>query len=497
MTRIDKYIEARIAGAADEQPRRASAAEKGAHFVWDTQRARIVDADAAAVAFFGETGLIDLIERPFAPAGALAVSLAGLAASTGESAENGGQASGSIAHPATGGAVEVTARPTALADGRIGLAVAITAPGAAPPAPGSARAAALATALALPAGLFDSDGTWLAGNEAARELLGDGPHALGRLLGGSAPARRLIGAALADGLASATFRLATRFGARLARVTLARARDPETGGAAVAATFTDIADRARALGANRAGAMPRHGSSTAAEARALLSRVGHELRTPLTAIIGFADIMADERFGPIGNPKYAEYARDIRAGGGHLLGLVDDLLEIARSENGRRSLAFEAVDVGLAARQVVDLLREEANMRNIALSAIVPSDLPPVVADARTLRQILINLAGNAIKFTAAGGKVSLAVDKTADGGLAVEVADTGIGMSRAELAAALEPFGQVETAQSGRARGLGLGLPLARTLAESNKASFAIDSRPGQGTRVRVVFPPSSVLTG
>lgn len=475
-----------------------------ARFLWDTDRARIADANADAVAFFGEASLIDLLERPFPADGTLPRTLAEMAAR----AADGNPVTAALPSPANGGAVMAKGTAMPLSDGRIGLAVAVSGE-AAHISPDQPRLAAIAETSALPGCLFGADGGWLAGNPAARALLGTPPVHLGTILGDAGAAQRLAGAALADGLSSAIFRIATRYGPRLARVTLTRARDPETGAAAVGAQFTDIADRARALAAppgRRAGAQeaagetgvpPAQGGAPAAgaEARALLSRVGHELRTPLNAILGFAEIMADERFGPIGNPKYAEYARDIHAGGEHLLGLVDDLLEIARSENGRRSLSFDAVDAGAMMHQMADLLREEAAQHGVTLTADVPDGLPPVVADARTLRQVLINLVGNAIKFTDTGGSVSLAASATADGGLALDVADTGIGMNAEDLAAALSPFGQVESAQAGRKRGLGLGLPLAKTLAEANKAAFEIDSAPGEGTRVRVVFPPTAVL--
>ena len=475
-----------------------------ARFLWDTDRARIAEANAAAVTLFGETALIDLLERPFAAESDLAQALADVAAR----AAGGEPVGGTIPCPGNGGEVMAHARAQPLPDGRIGLAVSVSGE-AARPAPGLPRLAVIAATSALPACLYAADGRWLAGNRAADLLLGAPPGDLGKVLGDAAAAQRLTGAALADGLASAIFRIATRYGARLARVTLARARDPDTGAAAVGAQFTDIADRARALalpamsggggGPKERGSAqatePSSSGSSSPEARALLSRVGHELRTPLNAILGFAEIMADERFGPIGNPKYAEYARDILTGGEHLLGLVDDLLEIARSENGRRSLEFDSVDAGALVRQMADLLREEAGSRGIALAADAPESLPPVVADARSLRQILINLAGNALKFTEPGGQVTLRAAATGDGGLVLEVVDTGIGMNADDLAAALQPFGQVEEAQKGRKRGLGLGLPLAKTLAEANKAVFEVTTASGEGTRVTVTFPPTAVL--
>lgn len=490
-------------------------------FVWDGERARVAEANAKAAALFGEASILDLVERPFAPQGRFAAALTQLMATATARQDTVSSVDGRMPHPEGGAALDVTVSLQPLNDGRIGLAVEVGAD--AEPDSAEARVAALGEAIAAPGALFAADGTWLAGNDASIALLGEKTPDLGELLGDPKAALRLTGRALAEGLSSATFRIGTRFGARLARVTLTRALDPNSGGAAVAAYFNDIADRARVLAtpapaAPDADAPSTKGTQTtgteatgtdtksaALEARALMSRVGHELRTPLNAILGFSEVMANEHFGPMGNEKYLEYARDIHTGGEHLLGLVDDLLEMARSENGRRTLSFEAVDLADMAHAMSDLLRAEAADRGLTLFAEISANVPPVVADARSLRQVLINLLGNAIKFTKSGGMITLGVRVTDDGGVALSVVDTGIGMDEAQLAAALEPFGQVEEAQAdlaeakdgqhGLGRGLGLGLPLAKTLVEANKATFEIESTPGEGTRVRAVFPPTAVL--
>lgn len=485
-------------------------------FVWDGERARVADANAEAAALFGEASILDLIERPFAPQGRFAMALTRLMASASARQDTTSSVDGWMPHPDGGTPLDVTVSLQPLSDGRIGLEVVIG--GDAEPDSAEARVAALGEAIAAPGALFAADGTWLAGNDASIALLGEKTPDLGELLGDPKAALRLTGHALAEGLSSATFRIGTRFGARLARVTLTRALDPNSGGAAVAAYFNDIADRARVLAAPAPAApdddtpatatSPTAGTDTktaALEARALMSRVGHELRTPLNAILGFSEVMANEHFGPMGNEKYLEYARDIHTGGEHLLGLVDDLLEMARSESGRRTLSFEAVDLAEMVHAMSDLLRAEAADRGLTLFAEISADVPPVVADARSLRQVLINLLGNAIKFTKSGGTITLGVRVTEGGGVALSVVDTGIGMDDAQLAAALEPFGQVEEAQAdladakdgqhGLGRGLGLGLPLAKTLVEANKAAFEIESTPGEGTRVRAVFPPTAVL--
>ncbi|GAB5501355.1 sensor histidine kinase [Pyruvatibacter sp.] len=508
MTSIDDQTPTTPATGLDTRP--------DPRFVWDGERARVAEANEEAAALFGEVGILDLIERPFAPQGRFAAALTQLMATASARQDTISSVDGRMPHPEGGNPLDVTVSLQPLSDGRIGLAVAVGTD--AEPDSAEARVAALGEAIAAPGALFAADGTWLAGNDASIALLGEKTPDLAELLGDPKAALRLTGHALAEGLSSATFRIGTRFGARLARVTLTRALDPNSGGAAVAAYFNDIADRARVLAAPAPAAPNADTPATATsqtagtdtktaalEARALMSRVGHELRTPLNAILGFSEVMANEHFGPMGNEKYLEYARDIHTGGEHLLGLVDDLLEMARSENGRRTLSFEAVDLADMVHAMSDLLRAEAADRGLTLFAEISANVPPVVADARSLRQVLINLLGNAIKFTKSGGTITLGVRVTDDGGVALSVVDTGIGMDDAQLAAALEPFGQVEEAQAdlaeakdgqhGLGRGLGLGLPLAKTLVEANKATFEIESTPGEGTRVRAVFPPTAVL--
>lgn len=488
-----------------------SASVPAARFTWDGERSRVADANPEAAVLFGEASVLDLVERPFAPGSNLARALDRLMIAAAAKGDADQPVEGRMPDPANGRHLRVAARSVPLSDGRHGIEIDVIEQ--APTDGRLMRIAALGEAIAAPGALFTIDGSWLTGNDAALALLGDVTPSLGELVGDGQAATRLSGQALADGLSSALFRITTRFGARLARVTLTRARDPKTGGAAVAAYFNDIADRARVLAApvpasaKSETTSPQAPETTSArdEARALMSRVGHELRTPLNAILGFSEVMASEHFGPMGNAKYVEYARDIQTGGEHLLSLVDDLLEMARSESGRRSLSFEAVDIAELVQSTNDLLRAEAGDRGLTLLAEISSGIPPVVADARSLRQILINLIGNAIKFTKTGGSVTISVASTQDGGVVLSIADTGIGMTAEELDAALEPFGQVEDAQAGLpttangehglGRGLGLGLPLAKALTEANKAAFEIASVPGKGTHVSVIFPPTGVL--
>ena len=225
-----------------------------------------------------------------------------------------------------------------------------------------------------------------------------------------------------------------------------------------------------------------------------LARISHELRTPLNAILGFSDVLRQELFGKLGNEKYLDYARDIHESGEHLLSLVNDLLDLARIEAGRFQVQFTEVDLAEVVEEAVRLLRDQAQEAQIDLRVVIPQDLPKVVADARSVKQILLNLLSNAIKYGRQGGRVVVSLRQLPEGGLELAVKDDGPGMSEEELQQALEPFARVERTGEGKP-GTGLGLPLAKALAEANKARFEVESAPGEGTVARVVFPPHRVL--
>ncbi len=225
-----------------------------------------------------------------------------------------------------------------------------------------------------------------------------------------------------------------------------------------------------------------------------LARISHELRTPLNAILGFSDVLRQELFGKLGNEKYLDYARDIHESGEHLLSLVNDLLDLARIEAGRFQVQFTEVDLAEVVHETTRLLRDQAQEAEIDLREVIPEDLPKVVADTRSVKQILLNLLSNAIKYGGKGGRVVVSLRQLPEGGLELSVKDDGPGMSEEELDRALEPFSRVERTGEGKP-GTGLGLPLAKALAEANKARFEVESEPGRGTIARVVFPPHRVL--
>jgi PAS domain S-box-containing protein len=237
----------------------------------------------------------------------------------------------------------------------------------------------------------------------------------------------------------------------------------------------------------------KHQAERASSAKSdFLARVSHEIRTPLNAIIGFSEVMMEERFGPIGNERYREYLKDIHASGGHLLSLINDLLDLSKIEAGKLELTFANVSLNDLTQQCVAIMQPQANRERIIIRTSLPPTLPQVVADARSVRQILLNLLSNSIKFTHAGGQVIVSTALNDNGEVALRVRDTGIGMSEQDLVTALEPFRQLATSVRELSAGTGLGLPLTKALAEANRASFTIKSAPKAGTLVEIAFPPS-----
>jgi signal transduction histidine kinase len=220
-----------------------------------------------------------------------------------------------------------------------------------------------------------------------------------------------------------------------------------------------------------------------------IARLSHEMRNPLNAIIGFSDIMDQARFGALGDARYESYVRDIRTSAEHLMSLVSDLLDLSRIEAGQLKLAFEAVDIESLIEDCVRLMQPEAGRFGVTLGLAVPVHLPNLLADRRSMRQVLINLISNALKFTADGGHVTVAAEMDAGGEITLKVSDTGIGMSRGEVQLALEPFGQVIGPLQRHRQGTGLGLPIAKALTEANRAEFHIRSEPRRGTKVEIVF--------
>jgi PAS domain S-box-containing protein len=227
----------------------------------------------------------------------------------------------------------------------------------------------------------------------------------------------------------------------------------------------------------------------------MLANVSHELRTPLNAIIGFSDMMRLEILGPIGLETYKGYSSDILSSGQHLLEIINDILDISAVEAGQVALAVEELTPAVLVDSVLPLVRERAEREGVALEADIPPDLPPLKADRRRLKQILLNLLSNAVKFTPRGGKVEVRAfaGRGAGDGVVFEIADTGVGMDEAGLVKAMLPFGQVDGGVNRRHEGTGLGLPLTKALVELHGGALDLKSALGVGTTATVRLPGSA----
>ena len=233
---------------------------------------------------------------------------------------------------------------------------------------------------------------------------------------------------------------------------------------------------------------------SSAQKSEFLANISHELRTPLNAILGFSEVMKSERFGAIRNEKYMRYIGDIHSSGEHLLSLINDLLDLSKVEAGKLELDFTSVDLVELVDQCTHIMQDQAREARVLMRTSIPAKLPPIVADQRSMRQIILNLLSNAIKFTEPGGQVIVSLVMTPAGEVKLTVKDTGIGMTDEELAEAMKPFQRVDRRRK-NTQGTGLGLPLTKALTEANRASFSITSRPESGTLVEITFPTTRVL--
>jgi PAS domain S-box-containing protein len=226
-----------------------------------------------------------------------------------------------------------------------------------------------------------------------------------------------------------------------------------------------------------------------------LARVSHEIRTPLNAIIGFSDMMASERLGPIGHSRYVEYSNDIGRSGRHVLDIVNDLLDISKIEAGEMDLEFGAVGLNEAIGEAVSLVQPQANSQRVIIRTALSQSVPNVVADLRSIKQIALNILSNAIRFTPSGGQIVVSTSYEGNGSVVIRIRDTGVGMTRTELEQAMKPFRQVATNSRKRGDGTGLGLPLTKAMVDANRALFSINSAPNEGTLVEITFPSPRVL--
>ncbi|HWC62886.1 MAG TPA: HAMP domain-containing sensor histidine kinase [Rhizomicrobium sp.] len=267
----------------------------------------------------------------------------------------------------------------------------------------------------------------------------------------------------------------------------------------VAAPLIFYSRRARA----RLEDMSRRMAHAAEEAReasraksAFLANMSHELRTPLNAILGFSEIMKDQHLGPLQNPRYLTYAADIHASGRHLLGIINDILDLAKIEAGKMSLDGAAeFDLVPALSASLAMLKGLGDKHGVAVRGEWDDEAVRLFAVERMVRQIVINLVGNGIKFTPQGGSVVLSGAPEPDGGFCLKVRDDGIGMNAGEMVNALTPFGQNRVRAAVRQEGTGLGLPLAKAMMELHGGSLTLESRPNQGTCVSLRFPAQRVV--
>lgn len=226
----------------------------------------------------------------------------------------------------------------------------------------------------------------------------------------------------------------------------------------------------------------------------ILGRISHEVRMPLNAIIGFADVMIEERFGALGNERYVEYMKDIRASGQRVMAIIDDLLDLSRIESGKMELSFASQDLNSMVEQCVAVMQPQANRERIIIRTSLAHSLPTVKADARALRQIAMNLIGNSIHLANTGGQVIVSTATTDFGDIVLRVRDTGPGLNDNEIAAAMAPF-RTAGASDQTADGSVVNLSLTKALVEANRAQFHIKTAPHSGTLIEVVFSHASAI--
>ncbi len=253
-------------------------------------------------------------------------------------------------------------------------------------------------------------------------------------------------------------------------------------------TGTDITERKRAEEAlKKAKEQAEYASRTKTE---FLANMSHELRTPLNSILGFSEVLMREILGPHGNPKYREYAEDIHYSGSHLLRLINEVLDLSKLEAGEISIVEDEFDVAAAIGTCIKMIEGRYAEKESPFNAQVPADLPAMLGDELRFKQILLNLIGNAAKFTPPDGDITVSAEVSKEGRIVVRVEDTGVGIAAADIPKVLEPFGQVHDVMTRDHEGSGLGLHLAKSFTEMHGGVLEIESTPGKGTTVILTFP-------
>jgi two-component system cell cycle sensor histidine kinase PleC len=226
-----------------------------------------------------------------------------------------------------------------------------------------------------------------------------------------------------------------------------------------------------------------------------LASMSHELRTPLNAILGFSEVMANEVLGPMSNPTYRDYARDVHESGQHLLDLINEILDLSRIEAGRYQLNEEPMLLLMVVEDCCHMMELKARNKDIRIIQDFESTLPRLLADERAVRQITLNLLSNAIKFTATSGEIRVRVGWTAGGGQYLSVKDNGPGIPEDEIPIVLSAFGQGSIAIKSAEQGTGLGLPIVQGLLAMHGGEFELHSKLREGTEAIAIFPSSRVM--
>lgn len=227
-----------------------------------------------------------------------------------------------------------------------------------------------------------------------------------------------------------------------------------------------------------------------------LANMSHELRTPMNAIMGFAEVMMNQMFGPLGKDRYVEYAKDIHLSANHLLAIISDILDLAKAEAGKLTIVESDFDIRELATESMRILRAQAGMKGLKFALDTPASALRLRADQRLIRQMIINVVANAVKFTEPGGKVEVMVGQDADSGECLfTVSDTGIGMTSDEALRCVEPFAQIESAYTRNQPGAGLGLPMVAKIMALHGGDFKLHSTVNQGTTAIARFPLERTL--
>ncbi len=266
---------------------------------------------------------------------------------------------------------------------------------------------------------------------------------------------------------------------------LSRSTTSEGGFVVIISDISALKERELALSAAKEQAETANRAKTE-----FLANMGHELRTPLNAVIGFSEIIAGEMVGPVGQPSYKEFANDIMRSGRHLLEMINDILDFAKCEGGNLEITPEPVEAQVAMTQAAEFFVRDAERGQLTLAVVPDKSGLWLMADPVRLRRILQQLVSNAVKFTAAGGRITLSARRDGTSFIALEVTDTGIGMRPEDIPVALSPFSQVDSSLSRRYEGTGMGLPLCKSIVELHGGRLQIVSQLGQGTTVTVLLP-------